>query len=185
MPAVMCYLCQQTFVKTWWTDVGSARVNLVSLNPHHLLQFYVVWVECPAVYANKKCTAWVASLTIIIWHQKCDNVIGWLSENAAHVQCRVRIVERPVQKPQFAISKVSRCNILISIKPPWLLSSVLGSPGFFGLYAANPGWTGCVSLCTEQLWKTLICITHVIILACQLWLWSGDQDHECTILFKA
>jgi len=27
------------------------------LNPHHLLQSYVVWVDCPAVYANKKFTS--------------------------------------------------------------------------------------------------------------------------------
>ncbi len=27
------------------------------LNPHHLLQSYMVWVDCPAVYANKQFTS--------------------------------------------------------------------------------------------------------------------------------
>lgn len=88
MPGTVCNLPQQTEVK-------SAEFKMRWLNPDHLLQSWVVWDECPAVYADTKLTAPVTSLTTIR-HQRCDSVIRVLVD-ATCVQGHVSTAERFVQ----------------------------------------------------------------------------------------
>ena len=88
MLVAVCNLPQQT-------EVGLARFKIRLLNPYHLLQSYVVWVECSAMYADKRLTAQMASLTAIR-HLRCANVIRVLGD-ATCVQGHVSTVERFVQ----------------------------------------------------------------------------------------
>ena len=90
MPGTVCNLPQQTEVK-------SAELKMRWLNPDHLLQSWVVWDECPAVYADTKLTARMTSLTTIR-HWRLDSVIRVLVDATrvhGHVSTAVRFVQNP------------------------------------------------------------------------------------------
>ena len=58
VPVAVCHLPQQT-------AGGSARFKIRLLNTHHPLQSQVVWIDCPAIYADTRFTAQMTSLFTI------------------------------------------------------------------------------------------------------------------------
>ena len=84
MLVAACTLPQQT-------AVGSARFNIGLPSTHHPLQSYVVWIDCPAMYADTRFTAQMTSLSTIR-HHRCDKVLRVLGD-ATCVQGHVSLIE--------------------------------------------------------------------------------------------